>query len=462
MRHAIVLTSLMWLGSSVLSEQSQAMEDVASDWRVAAGAVVITPDEDIWMGGYAARDEPADGKIHDLFAKVIVVEDRHGERLVIVTTDLLGITGELRAAVELQVKQYGVDRRNLLMNASHTHCGPELRSERLLRMGIDSRFAALSRHYVRWISERIARLVGEVVSRVEPARLIYSHARAGFAMNRRLPTGKGFINSPNPDGVTDHQVPVLRVENDAGEIKAVLFGYACHATTLSFQQFCGDYPAFAQQFVEDAHPGAIAMFMNGCSADQNPYPRRTLDLAKQHGRALANGVETALMTKKYIELTGTLGLAFQHVALRFADPPSRADLDQQLQSGNRYIRIHAQSLIDELDSAGHIETEFNHFPLQVVSLGRELILVGICGEAVVDYSLRCKKELSRGPGTGVWVAGYCNDVFGYLPSERVLQEGGYEGGDAMRYTKFPGPFHSSVESRIMNSIHQLANEVAPK
>lgn len=436
--------------------------DESCCWRAAVGAVAITPEEPLWMGGYAARDEPADGKIHDLFAKVLVVENLNGHRLVLVTTDLLGITKELRTAVETQVRPYGVERKSLLLNASHTHCGPELRSERILRLGIDARYAALSRKYVRWVAQRIAILVGKVVDQIEPARLFYSHARAGFAMNRRLPTEKGFINSPNPDGPTDHQVPVLRMETASGDSKAILFGYACHATTLSFQQLCGDYPGFAQQFVQEAHPGCIAMFMNGCSGDQNPYPRRTLDLAKQHGRALANGVETALLTKTQTELRGPLQVAFKNVTLRFAEPPSRKDLEQQMQTGNKYMRIHARGLLDELDAHGRIKTEFDRFPLQVARFGDDLILVGICGEAVVDYSLRCKQELSKKGKIAVWTAGYCNDVFGYLPSERILQEGGYEAGDAMRYTTFPGRFDTSVESRIMDGIHQLVSGLSRK
>ena len=457
MRHGLGLVIALSLACMVVFLPSRVNAEEPVCWRAVVGVVEITPQEPLWMGGYAARDKPADGKIHDLFAKVLVMEDLDGHRLVIVTTDLLGITKELRAAVETQVRQYGVEQESLLLNASHTHCGPELRSERLLRLEIDTSYAASSRKYVRWVSKRIATLVGKVVGRVEPARLFYSHARAGFAMNRRLPTENGFINSPNPDGPTDHQVPVLRMETASGDSKAILFGYACHATTLSFQQLCGDYPGFAQQFVQEDHPGCIAMFMNGCSGDQNPYPRRTLDLAKQHGRALANGVETALLTKTQKELRGPLQVAFKSVALRFAEPPTRKDLEKRAQSGNKYIRIHARGLLDELDTHGRIKTEFDRFPLQVARFGDDLILVGICGEAVVDYSLRCRHELSKGGQIAVWTAGYCNDVFGYLPSERILQEGGYEAGEAMRYTTFPGPFDTSVESRIMDGIHQLVN-----
>ena len=431
-------------------------------WQAAAGAVAITPDEPIWMAGYAARDKPSEGKIHDLFAKTLVIEDDAGTRLVIVTLDLIGITPELRAGVEDALKQDGVPAESLLLNASHTHCGPELRGDRLVRFGIDSRYAAMSRQYVRETATKIGKLVAETLQQLQPARLIYSRARAGFAMNRRLPTANGFINSPNPDGPIDHEVPVLRVEDGNGNLKAVLFGYACHATTLGFQQLCGDYPGFAQQYIQEAHPGAIALFMNGCSGDQNPYPRRTLELAEQHGRALANGVETALETKNFRTLAGPLRVALDYATLKFAGPPSREQIEAEVASSNKYERFHGQALQEELERSGKIETEFSFFPIQAVQFGNDLTLVAICGEVVVDYALRLKQELADDKSNLVWVAGYSNYVFGYLPSTRVLKEGGYEGGGAMRYTTFPGPFDDSVEERVLAKVHELVRRVRSK
>src|SRR5205823_8918428 len=131
---------------------------------------------------------------------------------------------------------------------------------------------------------------------LKPARLGYSHARAGFAMNRRLPTAKGYQNSPYPDGPVDHDVPVLRVEDAEKKLRAIAFGYACHNTTLSFYEFCGDYAGFAQQYLEEAHPEALALFLTGCGGDQNPYPRGTIALCRQHGRTLATAVDAALLT----------------------------------------------------------------------------------------------------------------------------------------------------------------------
>jgi hypothetical protein len=393
-------------------------------------------------------------------AKTLVLDDGAGTRLVLVTTDLIGITPELRAGVEDILQRHNVPPESLLMNASHTHCGPELRGDRLVRFGIDSKYAAMSQQYVRRTAAKIGQLILDTTARLQPSRLIYSRARAGFAMNRRLPTGKGFINSPNPDGPVDHDVPVLRVlDSEHGTLTAVLFGYACHATTLSFQQLCGDYPGFAQQYVEEAHQGAVAMFLNGCSGDQNPYPRRSLELAEQHGRALANGVETALQTKNVREIHGPLRVALDYTTLKFAGPPSRQEVEAEAASSNKYERFHGKALLDELDRSGKIETEFSCFPIQVAQFGNDLTMIAICGEVVVDYSLRLKQELSKKSQAIVWVAGYSNHVFGYLPSLRVLREGGYEGGGAMRYTTFPGPFDVSVEDRVIRQVHELVDRV---
>ena len=434
----------------------------AGQWKAAVGSVAITPDEPIWMGGYAARKEPSQGAVHDLHAKALIIQDESGNRIVIVTTDLLGITPELRSRVGADVESLGIAPESLLMNASHTHCGPELRVERIERFGIDSRYAAKAQQYVKQTATKISGLIKSTLANLEPAELKYSFARAGFAMNRRLPTDKGFINSPNPEGPVDQTVPVLHVVSQRGPMLGVLFGYACHATTLSFQQLCGDYPGFAQQYVEDAHPGAVAMFLNGCSADQNPYPRRSLDLAKQHGRALANAVETALQTKRVYDVSGPLNVALDSATLQFEDPPTRGELERIAASSNRYDRIHAAALLDEYKKSGRVQTSYDCFPVQVIQFGDDLTLVAICGEVVVDYALRLKKELSRGDGHQVWVAGYSNHVFGYLPSRRVLDEGGYEGGGAMRYTTFPGPFDDSVEQRIVDKVKELANRNAAR
>ncbi|MAX39851.1 neutral/alkaline non-lysosomal ceramidase N-terminal domain-containing protein [Gimesia sp.] len=452
-----------WTTPVVLTQVAAAETDTRPEWRGAAASVVITPDKPMWMSGYASRTKPSQGKVHDLYAKLLILEDNRGEKVVIITTDLIGITPALRDPIAARLEsEFKIPSAALLMNASHTHCGPELREDKATRRGLGGDRGAEARLYTKQLVEKLLKALAETLPRLEPVELKYASARAGFAMNRRLPTPQGVINSPNPEGPVDQRVPVLIVERPDSSLVAAMFGYACHNTTLSFYQFCGDYAGYAQEYLEEAHPGMVALFMMGCGGDQNPYPRRSLDLAKQHGRALSNAVEVALSVKQPREIHGRLGIAMDEVELEFATPPAREELLKRKETGNKYEQSHAVRLLEQLEERGGIQTSYA-FPLQVIQLGNDLTLAAICGETVVDYSLRLQRELKTGvgnTGTGnkepvVWVAGYSNNVFGYLPSLRVLKEGGYEGNRAMIYTSYPGPFAESVEQRVVSTIKDL-------
>jgi hypothetical protein len=276
-------------------------------------------------------------------------------------------------------------------------------------------------------------------------------------MNRRLPTDTEPRNAPYPDGPVDHDVPILKVENEKGELQALLFGYACHNTTLGFYQFCGDYAGFAQADLETAFPGSVAMFMTGCGGDQNPQPRGELELAEHHGSTLAMAVKAGLLGP-IRPIEGQLHTALESVELEFAAPPTRAELETLQQSKVEYSQRRAKALLKQLEEPGGIPTTYPYL-IQVARIGDQILMVALSGEVVVDYSLRLKQDLKS--SANVWVAGYSNDVFGYVPSLRVLKEGGYEGGGAMQFTTLPGPFAPSVEERIVGKVVELVGKTKP-
>ncbi|MFQ6035459.1 MAG: neutral/alkaline non-lysosomal ceramidase N-terminal domain-containing protein [Sedimentisphaerales bacterium] len=461
------LSTLYWILLCLIVLASLTVQAGANQqqekFKAGLASEVITPEQSMWLAGYAARTKPSEGKASELYAKVLALEDALGSRLVIVTVDLIGIPRPLRNWLEKEVNEcHNLPPESLLMNASHTHCGPVIRETKYSIYGdsfygLSPEYIQRSRQYVEALQQKLLQLVGRAIENLAEVRLSYSHARAGFAMNRRLKTERGYRIAPNPDGPVDHDVPVLRVDSPDGKLQAVLFGYACHNTTLSFYKFCGDYSGFAQQYIEEAHPGVTTLFVAGCGGDQNPYPRRgprSLEYSMQHGRALANAVEAALISQPR-PIRGPIRSVLETVTLKFAKPPSREQLEEQAKSDNKYDRRHAEVLLKELEQTGEIRTTYPYL-VQVVQFGNDLTIVALAGEVVVDYSLRLKAELAGPP---VWVAGYCNDVFGYVPSVRVLKEGGYEGGEAMRYTMLPGPFAPSVEFRIIYKVHELVDKV---
>jgi neutral ceramidase len=424
-------------------------------WKAGVATVVITPEQSMWMAGYAARNKPSQGKMHDLHAKALALEDADGTRLVIVTTDLIGFPRAFRDQLEKAVgERYKLPPASLLLNASHTHSGPELRDWRASQgWDLPAEQIELGKKYSETLLGKLVELVGLSLADLKPANLSYMHARAGFAMNRRAATGGGYSIAPNSDGPVDHDVPVLQVSGADGNMRALLFGYACHNTTLDGYEFCGDYAGFAQEYVEQTHPGTTAMFMIGCGADQNPTPRRTMEWARQHGRALANAVEAALVSRAR-PVRGPLEVALDEVTLELAQPVMET-VKQRAASGDKYTKRHAEMVLAELEKNGGVDTTYPYL-VQVVRFGDDLMMIGLAGEVVVDYSIRLKAEFA---GTPVWVAGYTNEVFGYVPSERVLREGGYEAeGAIVYYGTMPTPFMPSVEERIVAKVHELAKQ----
>lgn len=452
MRSASVLSFLC--GCLCLGALDAHADDRAG-WKAGAVKIAITPTESMWMAGYAARTKPSEGVVHDLWAKALVLEDGRGERMAIVTLDLIGIPREMGELLRSEAqKRFALKAHQLLLNASHTHCGPEIRAKRSGLRTIADPWTAKIQEYLPGLYENILAAVGQAIERLEPVQLTYYEGQADFAFNRRFPTENGFVNRQYPDGPTDRSVPVLRAVNAEGETTAILFGYACHNTVLSFYKFCGDYCGFAQVAVEQSHPGAVALFVQGTGGDQNPYPRREQQHAEEHGMALARAVDAA-MQRPPVAIQGSLRSALQEAVLEFQPLPSKSSLEQQLENGNKYEKAKARYLLDRLAAGDGVSLEYP-VPVQALRLGEKLLMVAIGGEVVVDYSLRIKREH---PDRAVWVAGYSNDVFGYLPSKRVLHEGGYEGGYAMTYTTLPGPFAESVEEKVFAAIAEVVARV---
>jgi hypothetical protein len=251
-------------------------------------------------------------------------------------------------------------------------------------------------------------------------------------------------------GPVDHDVPVLAVRDADGKLKAVLFGYACHATVLDGYEWSSDYPGFAQSALEEKHPGATALFFAGCGADQNPLPRRKVELAKEYGRQLADAVDEAI-TGKLAPIEPTLAAGWKEIPLELAHVPSREEVERDARDSDRYVAARARLYLQGLEAGTPIPATYS-YPVQVWRLGRELVFVALGGEVVVDYALRLKAEYGS---ERTWVAGYSNDVMAYIPSRRVLAEGGYEGGGAMVYYALPSPWAPTVEEKIVEAVRDV-------
>jgi hypothetical protein len=425
------------------------------DWKVGLAQVKITPSQPVVLAGYAGRTKPFAKVETDLYAKALVLEDRLGQRAALVTTDLIGLSAAVAEPVcERLHAQTGLRREHILLNSSHTHTGPALSLDPKAREGLPAGDAQRTVEYTRQLQDRLVEVVVQAASRLEPATLSWGGGVVHFVMNRREFTPAGVILGNNPRGLADRSVPVLRVDGPDGKLRAVLFGAASHNTTLtpSHHEVCGDYAGFAQTHVQERHPAVQAMFMLGCAGDANPYPRGTMELARAHGTALGQEVCRVLETKLR-PVRGPLKIAFDRAALPLQAPPPREDLQKQAAEQRGYRPGVARQMLAVLDRGDKLPTHYT-CPFTVWQMGEDLTLVGLPGEVVVDYVAALEKAL--GPNQ-LWVAGYCNDVFGYLPSARVLGEGGYETRGLI--SGGVGLFDPKAQEVVVQKVRDLAQQV---
>jgi hypothetical protein len=217
-------------------------------------------------------------------------------------------------------------------------------------------------------------------------------------------------------------------------------------------QFNADYAGFAQTAIEAAHPGVTALFVMGCGGDQNPYPRGQIEWAMTHGKSLAAAVEAALLPDPE-PVRGPLKFDLNEIDLPF-QPVTREQLLSRGESKDVYDQRRSTALLHDLEQ-GRLRQSYP-YPVQVLQFGDDLTVVALGGEVVIDYALRLKREFV---GNRIWVAGYSNDVMAYIPSERVLNEGGYEGGGAMRYSNLPSPWQTGVEDRITDTFREMTKRL---
>jgi hypothetical protein len=255
----------------------------------------------------------------------------------------------------------------------------------------------------------------------------------------------------NPNGPVDQSLPVLRATDAAAKVRAVLFGYACHCTTLGgeFNKVCAEWAGYACDQVERGSPGAMALAIIGCGADANPEPRRGLEDAKHHGLSAGREVDR-LVKSALAPLPGRIEARFRKLELPLEPAPSRAIFEERVKrpGSEGYL---AQTLLKRLDRGETLPTTVP-YSVQTWCFGDDLAMVFLAGEVVVDYALRLKWEVDR---ERLWIAAYSNDVPCYIASRRILSEGGYEADLSMIFYGHPSRLAPATEDVIIQAVHAI-------
>ena len=410
---------------------------------VGAASVDLSPRSPVRLMGYAARAQsPAPTNVAQrLHARALALGEGP-EACVVVTLDNCilptGVSETIRRRLGTEC---GLAADRIALTVTHTHSAPCLTgaAPNIFAQAIPPEDQAAIDAYTGFFIDSTVAAVREALARRRPARLAWGQGRADFARNRRT-----------PGGPVDQAVPVLRATDDDGRLVAVLTSYSCHCTTLSgeFNASHGDWAGVAAASIEAGHPGAVGLVAIGCGADANPSPRGTLALAEQHGRSLAAEVERLIgLPLEPLHAPPTCRL--ETVEIPFQPHFTREQWRQRAGAAG-IVGFHARRWLERLDR-GEAPAPTLPYPVQTFSFSTNLGMVFLGGEVVVDYALRLKSELDP---RRLWINGYANDVPGYIPSRRILKEGGYEAESSLWYYDRPQQFDPALEDRIVTEVHR--------
>lgn len=438
----VVIFTEIFSPSRIEASGSHGHSEDGTVYLAGVAAVDITPKYPVRLNGFGGRRRESEGVRQPLWAKALALGTSDEDTVVIITVDTLGIPDDLTERIADRLKSFGLDRSRLAICASHTHSGPMIRNCANTLFGVpipDDHWARILK-YSDELERNLETVAVNALADRRPAAVFHGKGTVGFAMNRR---GKG--------GPVDHDLPLLVVREPDGALRAVFATYACHCVTLSDDMISGDWAGYAMEHIQRRNPGCEALISIGCGADSNPRGGvlgSRADVADSLGMELSEEVQRLLNTP-LTPLVGAPHAAIRRISLALSPLPAREEWEKRAEMDNA-IGHHARTQLARLDRGESLLTTID-YPVQTVTFGDCLAMVFLPGEVVVDYSVRLKKELDD---KRIWIHAYANACPGYVPSERILSEGGYEAGGAMVYYDIPGPYSSGIEDSIVSEVRR--------
>ncbi len=438
---------------------SSAMADEAADrpWSVGYAEADITPAPGhAQMSGYGS-ERYAQGTHAPLLTQAIVLRDTDARTAILITADIAGFERVMTEAIRRDIaRKHKVPAENIILAASHTHWGPATQFHATFAAGGPNVW------YMAFLEESILAAVDAAMANLAPAGVEYGAIEfRGFACNRRLPVNGKIGWGPYAEGSTDPHTPILRVRRYCPPRQIVIVGHACHPTSSgSMQKWSPDYPGAMRDGIASSLADTKAVFVQGCGADakvacKDPKsgqlvfaadPNQAREAGEKLARAALAHLETGLMTPVAASFASSVATG----QLSYGPHWSREEMEREAYTGSRkayYTWVARQSLA--LPDA----SESFRYDVQIWRLGGALTIFAMEGEVCSPWG----PTLRAMAGTDeAMVLGYANNVTAYIPDQRIVREGGYEGGEAQKFF-LPGPFTENIDAEIKRIVADALN-----
>lgn len=405
----------------------------------------ITPLRPVRLAGYATRTAPFEGVLEDICVRVH--DYRCGnERAILVYADLLWWNSEFIADARPRLAAaLGVQEEQILFTASHNHSGP----------GTGGNFTPLLEtvdpEYTQYLYEQVEAAARSAAQNAEPVQGTVYRGSCALNVYRRVHTADGIAMRPNYQVPADHTLTMVRLARADGTVKGLLAHYPCHANLANGNAVHPDYPGAALRMLDQAFPGSVGLFLQGCTADLRPnsvlgevFVPQSYDGVQNFARQFAEHCEALLRTEG--EALGTALLTKRTTLPLMLDQTGLAQSVEQAQSGDEAHRQWAE-VIARKQYRDHELLELSRLDLG------GLTIFFLNAEVAQKYA-----AVARELVPGALTAGYCNGMIGYLATARQIGHGGYEPAGSALYFALAGTYAPAIETTITDGLRTLAKD----
>ena len=433
----------------------------------------ITPPGNCKLGGFAGRNHECEG-IHDHLYVTALALSRHGKKLIIIGIDILALNNEQMEMIwALADRKLNLRPDQLFINCSHTHAGPEIHPTFNCNTCPPGEVCDPDPEYIKELLESIILSADKALKNLQPADAFGEIGETFIGINRRAPDKQiykeqatGYENFPNPDREVDRSCPVILFKNKKGKPLSLIFGAACHPTTMRYDNYLisAEYPGVARRILEKDLDGAPALFLQGMAGDVKPHQvaegnsfrSGNFEDIEKVGEELATDVNT-IIKKGLRPLDIKIETALKRVAIPFNNTWNIKTYEKFAEKDEvEYRRVWANYWLQKL-RAGESLPESIDLTLSIVELSPELRFATVAGELLTDMGMKIKHQFKNGT---TLVLGYTNGEIAYILDAKTIKEGGYEATEVVFFSHDkPAPFIPEIEEIILSGFKELEENI---
>ncbi len=432
--------------------------------------IEITPPLGLSMGGRGPQFTPGASVLDPLIAQALVLEDAEGRRTLWVSMDMIGLSYTMSSMFRYELSGVtGIPYEAIVLNFSHTHSGPMTGFE---GYATETPKPEALQVYETGLIPRTARMACEAIENLKPVSVKLHRGQSDIGINRRRRNEAGeTAMNPNPDGVYNPDLWVLDIAAESGDDRCVLFCYGCHPVIVygyAYDGISADYPGVCRRRLKEMLGQTVhTQFIQGLAG--NVRPRRLADLEAGSFRTstpedpIAVGEQLAGDVADALDSEGEILALDIAAAAGFA--PARRDRDKILpleywqglaRSESETSRNLGKYWANRLQS-GLPPVQAVPWGIGLVRLTREHRVAWLAGEVLAEW-LGHLREWLEDEQLIAW--GYCQDGRGYMPTDALIPEGGYEVDRSNNYNKTgPGPFAVGINEAARQGFLALVKQV---